>query len=283
MSILATIPDFGYSHAVPKVRLIGSSLTREGRLEISHNNVWGTVCDDNFDSADAQVACNMLGFGRSGRFIGNQYGAGTGQIWLDELGCDGSESSLDNCAHHGWGSHDCTHAEDVSISCGPTAEGIDGFRWFNSAKRSYRLVMEQTDWGTAADRCNTFHPGAHLAFVTSSVEKEAVKALIDDVKFTLGSDVIRNACSLQHKPLMGDIYWIGGQRIGSSARFGWMIDRHSSPLPMAYTNWSPHTDVLAPNGEPNNRGGNENCINIYGDLNWNDFACNELACFICQI
>ena len=49
---------------------------------------------------------------------GNRYGSGTGQIWLDDLTCTGSETSLADCGHNGWGSHNCGHHEDVSISCG---------------------------------------------------------------------------------------------------------------------------------------------------------------------
>ena len=45
------------------IRLAGSSVQGEGRLEISYNGVWGTVCDDNFGDVDASVACSMLGLG----------------------------------------------------------------------------------------------------------------------------------------------------------------------------------------------------------------------------
>jgi len=45
------------------VRLSGSGLPHEGRLEVYYNGQWGTVCDDGFDDNDATVACRNIGTG----------------------------------------------------------------------------------------------------------------------------------------------------------------------------------------------------------------------------
>jgi len=62
----------------------------------------------------------MKMFRRHGLNLGNYYGAGTGQIWLGQLQCTGSEDSLVRCSHNGWGVHDydCSHNEHLSILCG---------------------------------------------------------------------------------------------------------------------------------------------------------------------
>jgi len=52
-----------------------------------------------------------------GWFIGNRYGPGSGQIWLDEVRCNCMDASIEQCRHNDWGINDCEHVEDVSVLC----------------------------------------------------------------------------------------------------------------------------------------------------------------------
>ena len=45
-----------------ELRLVGSLSVFEGRVEVCVNNAWGTVCDDGWDTNNANVACGQLGF-----------------------------------------------------------------------------------------------------------------------------------------------------------------------------------------------------------------------------
>ena len=87
----------------------------QGILQIYYNGLWGTVCDDLWDMTDTKVACKQLGYVRAARF--KFLGRGSGPIWLDDVQCNGDESSLDQCQHRGWGGHYCSHSEDVGIVC----------------------------------------------------------------------------------------------------------------------------------------------------------------------
>ncbi|XP_063405755.1 scavenger receptor cysteine-rich type 1 protein M130-like [Mytilus trossulus] len=121
-------------------RIAGGS--NSGRLEVYHNRLWGTVCDDHFDLNDAHAACRMIGFSSAESFYTAGYGIG--QIWLDDIACYGHEHSLTDCIHPAWGQHNCGHVEDVGINC--VEARIDG------GSNSGRLEINYNGiWGTVCD------------------------------------------------------------------------------------------------------------------------------------
>ena len=107
--------------ATSEVRLVGgvkTNSTLSGRVEVLINGVWGTVCDDWWDSNDASVVCHQLGFEYALEAkCCAAFGQGSGSILLDDLACTGSESSLVSCPHQGVRSHNCGHGEDAGVVC----------------------------------------------------------------------------------------------------------------------------------------------------------------------
>ena len=81
------------------VRLVGGSSPLEGRVEIFRLGQWGTVCDYNWDLADATVVCHQLGYLRAvGAPRSSAFGAGSGPSWYNYVGCAGTEKNLTECS-----------------------------------------------------------------------------------------------------------------------------------------------------------------------------------------
>nr|XP_023417276.1 scavenger receptor cysteine-rich domain-containing protein SCART1-like [Cavia porcellus] len=100
------------------LRLRGGDDDCSGRVELWHMGSWGTVCDDSWDLADAEVACRQLGCGQAVNATqGAAFGPGSGPVWLDEVRCRGSEAFLLDCPTEPLGFGDCDHKEDAGVRC----------------------------------------------------------------------------------------------------------------------------------------------------------------------
>ncbi|XP_014601015.1 PREDICTED: uncharacterized protein LOC106785245 isoform X2 [Polistes canadensis] len=100
------------------IRLVNGTSPLEGRVEIYHHGIWGTVCDDDFSAATARVICRSLGYNGVAKPKKNGFfGPGQGPIWLDEVFCHGNETQLYRCNHDQWGRNNCDHNEDAGVIC----------------------------------------------------------------------------------------------------------------------------------------------------------------------
>lgn len=125
--LVAAVSCDNYNYA-SSLRLVGGCGPHEGRVEISDNtHKWGTVCDEGWDITDATIACRQLGYARAVRAVtgSEEFGEGTGPIWLSGVECAGLEKSLDECRqgqwwrNPNWGVYlDCSdHSRDAGVEC----------------------------------------------------------------------------------------------------------------------------------------------------------------------
>ncbi|XP_060072227.1 deleted in malignant brain tumors 1 protein-like [Ylistrum balloti] len=113
-----TVLSLVYTGTAMFIRLRGGN-ANEGRVEVSQDGVtWGTVCNDGWSDYNAHVVCREMGYkwgaAKRARYL---YGIGTGSIFLDDVKCNGQETTLAKCPHAQWGVNNCVHTEDAAVTC----------------------------------------------------------------------------------------------------------------------------------------------------------------------
>ncbi|KAL5499890.1 hypothetical protein EMCRGX_G011357 [Ephydatia muelleri] len=138
------------------VRLVGGTTQYEGRVEVCINNQWGTVCDSSWDSTDATTVCKQLGYAYTGNgiaFSNAQYGVGTGPIFLSNVQCTSSKSTLVLCTSNPiLSAPACTHSRDAGVKCeAPCANGDLRLAGGNVINEGRIEICINNVWGTICD------------------------------------------------------------------------------------------------------------------------------------
>ena len=108
----------------------------------------------------------------------------------------------------------------------------------------YTLMNNALSWSDASAAC--LAAGQHLASVHSAAE---------------------NALLLT--AAAGNTVWIGGTDAACEGAWKWS----PSGTPLSYTNWN--------GGEPNDYGGNEDCLRVSSWGSWNDRMCTDKLKYVC--
>lgn len=109
-----------YTESVPKVSLVDGGKTF-GRVQISLDNVNGSVCGFTWSTVEASVVCQEINQNFTQGEPYSDLPAATGDVVLTNIECRGKETSLLKCSNLGWKTvinQNCLdHSHDVGVYC----------------------------------------------------------------------------------------------------------------------------------------------------------------------
>ena len=103
------------------LRIKGNS---SGLLQVYYNG-WGFICDNGWDTVDANTTCRILGYDTVTMTSIAKYNASTNYKLFD-IRCTGGENSILDCGYRTYSSSSlCSAYEHVYIECGPGRYNIN--------------------------------------------------------------------------------------------------------------------------------------------------------------
>ena len=100
------------------IGLVGGNFVYEGRVEVFLNSTWTTVCDDGWDTTDADVFCRQIGFPGAEYSYGlAAFGQGSGKMQIRNVACTGTETDIRDCPFNTDANTACSNSEDVGVRC----------------------------------------------------------------------------------------------------------------------------------------------------------------------
>ena len=116
LSISAETPDDG------SIRLVGGPNAHEGHVEMFLLGHWVAACFQYWDLVDATVVCRQLGYPAALTIQNNAaqtfFGGENKYLWLQDLRCNGNESSIIQCSRGMTSTSYCPYNRDSVICSG---------------------------------------------------------------------------------------------------------------------------------------------------------------------
>jgi deleted-in-malignant-brain-tumors protein 1 len=75
------------------------------------------------------------------------YDDGSGQIWLSDVQCRGTEARLTDCAHPAFGVHSCRYRQVAGVRCITCTQGAIRLQGGNATSGRVEICYNN-DWGT---------------------------------------------------------------------------------------------------------------------------------------
>ncbi|XP_033727772.1 perlucin-like [Pecten maximus] len=125
----------------------------------------------------------------------------------------------------------------------------------------YKVFTFPSSWIDAKKFCMVF--GGDLVKIETQSEETMLEQVLNDVHVNRTAKV--------------ENYWVDGSDVLSEGDWMWVgTPGYSQFIDNGYTHWE--------QGQPDNYGGAENCIQIRYDFNlfWNDEDCDDKDSFICE-
>ncbi|XP_060606305.1 uncharacterized protein LOC132758628 [Ruditapes philippinarum] len=122
------------------LRLVNGDNPYSGRVEVFHNNKWGTVCEKRFTLADAKVVCQIAGYNFSTdvSIVSDKYDSGYTpyNVMIQNLACIGNESDISLCQSADWdtGYENCpssNYYQSVGVNCLTTVNLVGGLTQYS--------------------------------------------------------------------------------------------------------------------------------------------------------
>lgn len=122
-----------------------------GNVILSYNGRLWSICDDGWNLAAARVVCRSLGYPHAlGHTSQSYFGRPRHEIGLDNVQCRGDESSILECRHEPFGTHNCDQREAAGVFCAPRSTRV-------SSRTSRRPPATTTTTPTTQSTSQTTH------------------------------------------------------------------------------------------------------------------------------